>query len=662
MAAIQVLPKHIAELIAAGEVVERPASVIKELLENAIDAGASAVTVEIRNGGVSYMRVTDNGSGIAKEDVPKAFLSHATSKLHTAKDLDAILTLGFRGEALASIAAVSHVELLTRQSGEETGTAYAISGGEQVRYEDAGCPLGTTIVVRDLFYNTPARMKFLKRDVSEANAVADVVERLALSHPEISIRFIREGRQTMLTPGDSKLLSVIYAVFGRVFAETLLPVSYTLDGVEVTGYVSRPTAARPSRAMQYFFLNNRTIRSRAVAASMEHAFKSAIMIVRFPACVLHLKVPAQFVDVNVHPAKTEVRFSDERRVSSCVYYAVRSAIETEDMRKKVDLDKVARKTKPVATQLQMVEEDPALQKKKDFWSQMPASQYRAEPQKSPQKQAQKPQQPIRQQAPAQPPKMSQPEQKRGLSVASPTDRRVFAKPQDEPDVLSGFRKKQQIGQQQPEQPSPQPQPQQTAPAVKVTETPAVRPLRLIGEAFKTYILCEYNGKLYIIDKHAAHERILFNKLRETKKEDARQVLLTPVQIPLSREEYHVILSNADVFQSCGFLIEDFGNNCVVVHECPMLLDTDDVQDVVLEIAENLLKQKTDIQAEKINRIYETAACKAAIKAGNKNSTAELKALAERVLHHDDVRYCPHGRPVLIEMSRYELEKQFGRIQ
>ena len=657
MAAIQVLPKQIADLIAAGEVVERPASVIKELLENAIDAGASAITVEIRNGGVSYMRVTDNGSGIAKEDVPKAFLSHATSKLHTAKDLDAILTLGFRGEALASIAAVSHVELLTRQNGEETGTSYAISGGEQVRYEDAGCPLGTTIVVRDLFYNTPARMKFLKRDVSEANAVADVVERLALSHPEISIRFIREGRQTMLTPGDSKLLSVIYAVFGRVFAETLLPVSYTLDGVEVTGYVSRPTAARPSRAMQYFFLNNRTIRSRAVAASMENAFKNAIKIGKFPACVLHLKVPAQFVDVNVHPAKTEVRFSDERRVSSCVYYAVRSAIETEDMRKKVDLDKVARKTKPVATQLQMVEDDPLPEKKQDFWSQMPASQYRAEPQKTPQKQPPKPQQPMRQQAPAQPAKVPLPEQNRGLSVASPQEPRVFAKPQEEPDVLSGFRKRQQMKQSEP-----QPVPQPTAPAVKVSDTPAVRPLRLIGEAFKTYILCEYNGKLYIIDKHAAHERILFNKLRETKKEDARQVLLTPVQIPLSREEYHVILSNADVFKTCGFLIEDFGNNCVVARECPMLLDTDDVQDVVLEIAENLLKQKTDIQAEKINRIYETAACKAAIKAGNKNSTAELKALAERVLYHDDVRYCPHGRPVLIEMSRYDLEKQFGRIQ
>ena len=653
MAAIQVLPKHIAELIAAGEVVERPASVVKELLENAIDAGASAITAEIRNGGVSYIRVTDNGCGIAREDVPKAFLSHATSKLHTAQDLDAILTLGFRGEALASVAAVAHVELLTRQSGEETGTAYAISGGVQERCDTAGCPLGTTIVVRDLFYNTPARMKFLKKDVSEANAVADVVERIALSHPEISIRFIREGKQTLITPGDSNLLSVIYSVFGRVFAEGLLPVSYTLDGVEVTGYVSRPTSARPTRSMQYFFLNNRSIRSRAIASSMENAFKNAIMIGKFPACVLHISVPAQLVDVNVHPAKTEVRFSDERRVGACVYYAVRSAIETDETRPKADLSKVAQKATPAAVQLQMVEDDDLPKtKKQDFWKNMPAADYRqgAQPPKQKPKQPASP--PLQQRPAAEPPRKTV----SSAVMSAPSTGNPFQPAVDEPDVISAFRQRQQA---KPAEPAQDVQP---APAVKVTAHEAPRPLRLIGEAFKTYILCEYDGKLYIIDKHAAHERIIFNRLKETKKEDARQVLLTPVQIALSKEEYNGILSNLSVFEDCGFLIEDFGNNCVVARECPMLLDTDDVQDVVLEIAENLLSHKTDIQAEKINRIYETAACKAAIKAGNKNSTAELKALAERVLYHDDVRYCPHGRPVLIEMSRYDLEKQFGRIQ
>ena len=652
MAEIQILPKHIAELIAAGEVVERPASVVKELLENAIDAGASAVTVEIRNGGVSYIRVTDNGCGIAREDVPKAFLSHATSKLKTARDLDAILTLGFRGEALASVSAVSRVELLTRRSGEETGTSYMIAGGEQQRYETAGCPLGTTIVVRDLFYNTPARMKFLKKDVSEANAVADVVERLALSHPEISFRFIREGRQTLITPGDSKLLSVIYAVFGRIFAEGLLPVSYSLDGVEVSGYVSRPTSARPSRSMQYFFLNNRTIRSRAIAASMENAYKNIIMIGKFPACVLHISVPAQFVDVNVHPAKTEVRFSDERRVSACVYYAVRSAVETDETRPKVDLNKVAQKTQKTAHQLQMVETDslPTAPKKNDaFFETMSAQQFRARESKggNAQRKAASPS--------AAPAKSLQPSF-RNAAVSAPQQNNPFHAESDEPDLIGAFRKKKQAA------PTQNPEPKQETPAVVITEQSAPRPLRLIGEAFKTYILCEYNGKLCIIDKHAAHERVIFNKLKASKKEDARQVLLAPVRISLSKEEYTVILDNLETFELCGFLIEDFGNNCVVARECPMLLALDDVQDVVLEIADNLLQHKTDIQAEKMNRIYETAACKAAIKAGNKNSTAELKALAEKVLYSNDVRYCPHGRPVLIEMSSYDLEKQFGRIQ
>ena len=641
MAAIQVLPKHIAELIAAGEVVERPASVVKELLENAIDAGASAITAEIRNGGVSYIRVTDNGSGIAKEDVPKAFLSHATSKVRKADDLDEIFTLGFRGEALASIAAVSHVELLTRQAGENTGSSYAISGGVEERCDDAGCPLGTTIVVRDLFYNTPARMKFLKKDVSEANAVADVVERLALSHPEISFRFIREGKQTLITPGDNQLLSVIYSVFGRVFAEGLLPVTYELDGVTVTGYVSRPTSARPSRSMQYFFLNNRSIRSRAIAASMENAYKNAIMVGRFPACVLHIGIPPRLVDVNVHPAKTEVRFSDERRVGACVYYAVRSAIDTDETRPKADLAKAAQKTHKTAMQLQMVETDTpaaAPQKKADFWTNIPAQQYRAGDRK--------PQQ-TKQAAP----------QPKPVSVAAPRQGNPLRAEPDEPDVIGAFRKKQQTAGA-----AKQPQEQPPAQPVAVTETAQPRPLRLIGEAFKTYILCEYDGKLYMIDKHAAHERVIFNRLQHTKKEDPRQVLLTPVQITLSKEEYNCILTQLDTFEACGFLIEDFGNNCVVARECPMLLHVDDVQDVVLEIAQNLLQHKTDIQAEKINRIYETAACKAAIKAGNKNSTAELKALAEQVLYNNEVRYCPHGRPVLIEMSRYDLEKQFGRIQ
>ena len=369
MAKINVLPKHIAELIAAGEVVERPASVVKELMENSIDAGATTITLEIRNGGVRYIRITDNGCGIDHDDVPKAFLSHATSKIKDENDLNSIFTLGFRGEALASIAAVSKTEILTKTAEAALGTSYAVEGGVQTRYDEAGCPNGTTIVVRDLFYNTPARMKFLKKDVSEANAVADIVDKIALSHPEVSVRFIREGKQALITPGDGKLLSTIYSVFGRTFAESLLEVDYKLDGVEVKGFVCKPMSSRPSRAMQYFFLGGRFIKSRACVGAMENAYKNSIMVGKFPSCVLNINVRPDTVDVNVHPAKTEVRFSDERRVSSAVYFAVKSALESFDTMPEVDLsarNKVMQRAVPEAVQLNMLDDTPAV--KADFSS------------------------------------------------------------------------------------------------------------------------------------------------------------------------------------------------------------------------------------------------------------------------------------------------------
>ena len=686
MGKINVLPKNIAELIAAGEVVERPASVVKELCENSIDAGATAVTVEVRNGGITYIRITDNGSGIFRDDVQKAFLSHATSKLKTAADLDSIFTLGFRGEALASIAAVSKIELFTKTVNEENGTFYSIEGGTETKNETAGCPDGTTIVVRDLFYNTPARMKFLKKDVSEANAVADVVDKLALSHPEISFRFIRDGKQTLITPGDGKLLSVIYSIFGRVFAEGMIETNYELDKIGVSGFVCKPASARPSRAMQYFFLNGRFIKSRGCAASMENAYKNSIMVGKFPACVLNITVPPHTVDVNVHPAKTEVRFSDERRVSSAIYYAVKNALSEYDTRVRIDLAKVAQKTKPENAQFYMVEDE--VQKtnvsqpqrpperrpepKKDFWQSMPANEFG-----------------------------------KGNSLASSkSDKLSHQKNENEPDLIAAFKNKRvseqnikknenavptkpqntddALNEKAKTYPNPEkatavsnfaaakpepkaknePMPESEHPVSAVTDKRPPKPLRLLGEAFKTYIICEYDGKVCIIDKHAAHERVIFNRMKQEResKETSSQVLLSPVTVTLSKNEYSVIIENLDVFSKCGFLVEDFGNGAVIVRECPMLLEEDDVQDVILEIANNLMLNKTDVQAEKIDRIYHTAACKAAIKAGYKNSTAELKALAERVLYNDDVRYCPHGCPVLVEMSQYDLEKQFGRIQ
>lgn len=675
MAKINILPKHIAELIAAGEVVERPASVVKELMENSIDAGATAITLEIKNGGVTYIRITDNGCGIEKEDVPNAFVSHATSKISDESDLNSIFTLGFRGEALASIAAVSRTEILTKSASQDSGTAYAVSGGVQVKYEPAGCPDGTTIIVRDLFYNTPARMKFLKKDVSEANAVAEVVDRIALSHPEISIRFIREGKQALITPGDGKLISAIYSVFGKAFADSLLPVSYELDGIKVEGYTCKPHSARPSRSMQYIYLNNRYIKSRSCIASMENAYKNSIMVGKFPSCVLNITVPPHTVDVNVHPAKTEVRFSDERRVSSAVYYAVKSAIEELDKAPQVDLsrlNKLTQKAMPEAVQITMQEVSQPSQSSvtiptqpvkiepkaknytknspRDFWNKMTSSEYQT-------------------------------------TVAQTKTENPFLSERDEPDLVSSFKKKQPIKAQPQlvsvaEKPTPklieekpviiesikaEPEVLKTVEkvefrAVKENELPP-KPLRLLGEAFKTYIICEYDGKLCLIDKHAAHERIIYNKIKKNASENkASQVLLSPVTVTLSKAEYDVVISNLDTFAKAGFVVEDFGSGVVIVRECPMLVAADEAEDTVIEIAKYLSENRTDTEPDKIDHIYHTAACKAAIKAGFKNSTAEMKVLAEQVLYDAEIRYCPHGRPVLIELSKYELEKQFGRIQ
>ncbi len=677
MARINVLSKHLAELIAAGEVVERPASVVKELMENSIDAGATTITLEIRNGGVTYIRITDNGCGICREDVPKAFLSHATSKVKDVDDLNSIFTLGFRGEALASIAAVSRTEILTKTIEEEMGTAYTIEGGAQVNYDSAGCPNGTTIVVRDLFYNTPARMKFLKRDVSEANAVADVVDKIALSHPEISIRFIREGKQALITPGDGKLLSAVYSVFGRTFAESLLEVDYELDGIRVSGYVCKPVCSRPSRAMQYFFLNNRNIKSRSIMASMENAYKNTIMVGKFPSCVLNVYVRPETVDVNVHPAKTEVRFSDERKVSTAVYYAVKGALNDFDSAPQVDSAKMAKlteKTRPDYAQLQMVEEDvptplkQAVEKKlngssdrvtistgkndKSFWNKMSSSEYRSADKVS-----------------------TSNHKNKGFSNA------------DEPDLVSGFKTRAKANQpvSTPVQQTKVQQVKEQQSAVKseavktVTAPPSIKaeskkviiteekttpkPLRLLGEAFKTYIICEYDNKVCLIDKHAAHERIIYNKIKQNAQNNiSSQVLLTPITVTLNKNEYNTIIENLSVFSKAGYLVEDFGTGTVIVRECPMLISGDDIEDTIVEMALYLSENRTNIETEKIDRIHHTSACKAAIKAGYKNSTAEMKVLAEAVLYDDSVRYCPHGRPVLLELTKYELEKMFGRIQ
>ncbi len=698
MAKINILPKHIAELIAAGEVVERPASVVKELLENAIDAGATTITLEIRNGGVRYIRITDNGCGIDHEDVPKAFLSHATSKVRDENDLNSIFTLGFRGEALASIAAVSRTEILTKTENEALGTSYAVEGGVQTRYDQAGCPNGTTIVVRDLFYNTPARMKFLKKDVAEANAVADVVDKISLSHPEVSVRFIREGKQALITPGDGKLMSAIYSVFGRTFAESLLEVNYKLDGVEVSGYICKPMSSRPSRAMQYFFLNGRYIRSRSCVASMENAYKNSIMVGKFPSCVLNVKVRPEVVDINVHPAKTEVRFSDERKVSSAVYFAVKSALDSFDTMPELDLSKAAKVTQravPESVQLSMLDDGsekkadfsgsifknkPAektqptvkAEPKKDFWQSLPAKDFTGKTNE----QSKKPDSVKSEKEPdligaaMQNIKAKNEEMHRNVPASQKVNNSSHSLRVAEGDKFV----KQPVKTESVNQAAQNNIRNNTenmdvtvqakSPAQPKSEIrPINKPIRLLGEVFKTYIICEFDGMVVLIDKHAAHERIIYNKMKAAAKENvASQVLLSAIKVTLNKNEYTAVIENIDAFKSAGYLIEDFGDGVVVIRECPMLISGDDVEDTVIEMAAYLTENRTNIETETIDRIHHTAACKAAIKAGYKNSTAEMKVLAEQVLYDESVRYCPHGRPVLIELTKYELEKQFGRIQ
>lgn len=491
---INVLPKHIADLIAAGEVVERPASVIKELIENSIDAGATDITVEIKRGGITYMRVTDNGCGIEREDVKKAFLSHATSKIVTEKDLAAIGTLGFRGEALASIAAVAKVEILTRTRDSDIGTAYKISGSAEVELLDAGCPVGTTVIVRDIFFNTPARMKFLKKDVTEGNSVAGVVDRIALSHPKISIRFIRDDKQQLVTPGNGDLLTTVYSVFGKDFKDSLIPTKYELNGIKIDGLISLPVLSRGNRAMQFFFLNGRFVKSITAQAALEQAYKNAIMVGRFPACVLNIYVPLEAVDVNVHPAKTEVRFENEKMIFDAVYYAVKSALQEKDKPTKLDFAKLEAtkqtifKEEPTPEQLTI----PALPKRNsDFWQTELPKEYKKR-------------------------KMEEGTTKAEPAIQAPVEEQLKTEP---------------VKEEQAEE----------------TATEPILEYRIIGEAFKTYILVEFEGKILLIDKHAAHERMLFEKLKE-ETEVSSQMLLSPLTITLSKKEYSALLNERETLK------------------------------------------------------------------------------------------------------------------
>lgn len=645
MAKINVLDKHIAELIAAGEVVERPASVIKELVENSIDAGATSITVEIRRGGVSYIRVSDNGSGIESESVPVAFLRHATSKVSSADDLDAIASLGFRGEALASISAVSHVELVTKTKTEIAGTRLVLHGGDMEFIEEVGANTGTSIIVRDIFYNVPARMKFLKKDVSEGNAVANILDKIALSHPEISFRLIRDKKEVLYTSGDNKLSSAIYGVYGREFLDGLIPLEYSLNGIKIWGYISKPQAARPNRTMQSFFINGRFIKSQTAMAAISEGFKHSVMGGKHPACVIHIKMEFSMLDVNVHPAKLDVRFANEKPIFDVIYHGVKSALLKGDTYKEINISSVVR--------------NPVYKK--------PFDPYKAPEEKAEQINFSPISKPISKVVP-----LIQDEEEISL-IKTPTiieyattvtfndseANKIEAKP-----VFSKIENLVNI--------EPIPEPVSVDKEIKIEtknieikedikeEIKSVNSHKFVGEAFSTYIITEYGEDLMLIDKHAAHERLLYEKLKKNSKAYA-QSLLVPVTVTLDKESYNAVLDEVEQLDKVGFVIDDFGSGTVIVRTAPLELIGQDIVSSITEIAGYLTKNRNAVETEYLDWVYHNVACRAAIKGGKSSSREELIELAKILEENEDIRYCPHGRPVYLLLKKSKIEREFGRI-
>jgi len=703
---INVLDKHTAELIAAGEVVERPASIVKEMMENSIDAGADTITVEIKNGGVTLIRVTDNGSGIMREDVRNAFKSHATSKIKVGDDLNNIATLGFRGEALASVAAVAKVEMLTRRPEDTEGTHYRIEGGEEILLEESGCPAGTTMIVRDLFYNTPARMKFLKKDVSEANAVAVVVDKIALSHPEVIVRFIRDGELKLLTPGNGDLKSVIYEVFDRDFSTNLIKVDYCYKEMTVSGYISKPTASRASRSLQSFFINGRYVRPRTCSAAIEEAFKGMLMTGKFPACVLFLTMPPNTVDVNVHPAKLEVRFHSEKDVFETVYYGVKQALANLDTTPLAGMKEVRTQTNPYSIKadstaqvrslfdMQKEETRPpvavvpphawqrvTVQEKERFntllsgggqrennagrissekressagrtdlqnYAPIPVvglERIRSEKTEAAAEPARKPENRTAEASGQEQEKKLFPKRAEAVEDTAAAEK-IYGNNTEEPQKEHSLYEKSEVSSESSEE------------KMKV---PASEPVgKIIGELFATYILIEYQDELLLVDKHAAHERYIYENLKQRKDGKDTQILLMPETVSLSREEHLALISGMADVTEAGFEIDDFGGNSVIVRAVPMWMEKADIAEMVGWMANAMIKGQNTSLPDFLDDLYHSIACRAAVKAHDKSTPEELRYITELVTR-EDIRYCPHGRPVVGTFTRRQIEKMFKRL-
>ena len=667
MGKISVLAPQVANMIAAGEVVERPASVVKELLENALDAGADAVTVEIRQGGITYIRVTDNGGGMEPEDAPTAFLRHATSKIKGERDLESIHTLGFRGEALAAIASVSRVDLFTKTRSAPLGLHLALTGGEITEQEETGCPDGTTIVIKDLFFNTPARMKFLKKDSTEASYVEQAAEQVALAHPGLTLKFIKDGKEGLYTPGDGNMMSVLYAIYGVSFTKELLTLHGGAREAEVTGFVTKPTFSRANRSMQQFFVNGRPVRSRLLGAAVEQAYQGHLTGGRFPACFLSLKVPAGAVDVNVHPAKLEVKFAREREVFSAIYQVVRSALEGDGV---------------LFQMPQEQEEEPPVPKRPYRPSLKPLFQQPQEEMEQPQLRLDHSHAPIRPSyaPPAREyereekgsgrsfaPKGNQGEKNSWKSRSFTLDpeengaRKILFR--DGPDEVrgvaaQGMKDAQAARSREAETVLPPALP--VEPEKPLSYLEKANAIRVVGEVFSTYILVEGEGEMMLIDKHAAHERMIYNRLERTAEGTSPQVLLIPETVNLSRREKEALLGEKELLRKAGFEVEDFGDGAVILRQVPMYLEKEDAGFVLSDLAEKILSHRKD-RTQLYEELLESIACKAAVKAGTFTGDKEREEFARKVIGDPAIRSCPHGRPVIVHLTRREIEKMFKRV-
>ena len=635
---IHVLDKSVYELIAAGEVVDRPSSTVKELVENSIDAGADNIVVEIKNGGKTYLRVTDNGCGIAAEDVPLAFVRHATSKITVKEDLDSIGTLGFRGEALASVCAVSKVQLLTKRREDELGFKYEIEGGVEISSESAGCPDGTTIIVRDLFYNVPARQKFLKKDTPEGNSVATVVQKMALSHPEISFKFIRDNKVEFVTSGDGKLLSAIYTIFGKEFYDGCIPVDYQYMYITVKGYVTKPLASKATRAYQNFFINSRYVKSITISTAIEEAYTDQMMVGKHPGCVLNISMPSDTIDVNAHPTKLEVRFQDNNTIYSAVYYGIKDALLKSDSPEEISADGKMLSANSSITHRQLYSGAKVSSENNEQLSFASTS-----------------------------------EAWHQTTVPRSDFVKVFMKDYKAPyksdkvagrvsETVSEFKENVSSDEDTHKNEYTYINERSLSKPVEVEQVTENVPLeiKVIGEAFKTYVVAQCGEDILLVDKHAAHERLIYEGLKRNITELDSQMLLNPVTVSLTYEQYESLCDNQDVCRRLGIGIEFNNAPEVVITGSPMIAQDMDPIDVVVQAADSILEGKKNKGSEIFDDLYHTFACKAAIKANSDTNVVELERLME-LITEEDIRYCPHGRPILVKLSKHEIEKMFRRI-